>query len=143
MPHDTRSPSYSSFHGLWHQMCIHTKAIWPPQTPHGCSSFHVDVTDCWVDRDVRRPCHWMTMSAGKHKRDWVQFCTYIMKHISLQKVGLLHSHKKHRQVVQKYIFIEFTNTVISNTFSKVAKALTQNLTQMVKVSVDIISNLHI
>lgn len=66
-----------------------------------------------------------------------------MKYISLQKVGLFNSHKKHRQVVWKYIFIEFTNTVISNTFSKMAKALTQSLTQMVKFSVDIIFNLHI
>lgn len=41
------------------------------------------------------------------------------------------------------IVIDFTNTVISNTFSKTARALTQNLTQNVNFSVDFISNLHI
>ena len=43
----------------------------------------------------------------------------------------------------KSIVIDFTNTVMSNTFSKTAGALTQNLTQNVKFSVDLTSNLHI
>ena len=43
----------------------------------------------------------------------------------------------------KCIVIDFTNTVISNTFSEIARALTQNLTQNVNFSVDFISNLHI
>ena len=36
----------------------------------------------------------------------------------------------------KCIVIDFTNTVISNTFSKTARALTQNLTQNVNFSVE-------
>ena len=43
----------------------------------------------------------------------------------------------------KCTVIDFTNTAISNTFSKTARALTQNLTQNVNFSVDFISNLHI
>lgn len=47
------------------------------------------------------------------------------------------------KLLGKCMFIEFTNTVISNTFSKTVKVLTQNLTQNVNFSVDFISNLHI
>lgn len=43
----------------------------------------------------------------------------------------------------KCIVIDVTNTVILNTFSKTARALTQNLAQNENFSVDFISNLHI
>lgn len=133
MPHDIRAPSYTAFHGLWHQMSIHTKAFWPPQTSHDGSSFRVVFTDCWVDRGVRWHCHWMTVSMGKAwKRSFQFFVHTEWKILPYRKLDICCHCKKHRQVIQKYIFIEFTNTVISNTFSTMSKVLPQNWTQRVK-----------
>lgn len=133
MPHDIRAPSYTAFHGLRHQTSIHTKAFWPPQTSHDGSSFRVVFTDCWVDRGVRWHCHWMTVSMGKAwKRSFQFFVHTEWKILPYRKLDVCCHHKKHGQVVQKYIFIEFTNTVISNTFSTMSKVLPQNWTQRVK-----------